>query len=82
MPNMIAKFKVINTNLIYSGSEQLTMMAVTSKPFDADGASEDNSFARWTPMGKLEMTVNNPNLIGQFKEGDEFYIEFTKVEKP
>jgi hypothetical protein len=78
---MIAKFKVTNTDPIYSGSETLTMMAVTSKPFDAEGASEDNSFARWTPMGELKMTVNNPSLIGQFKAGDEFYLTFTKVEK-
>jgi len=54
-------------------TENISMMAVTSKPFDKDGNSEDNSFARWTPSGKLEISITNPDLIGQIKEGQVYY---------
>lgn len=59
--------------------EQLTLIAVTSKPFDPDGNSEDNSFSRWTPSGKLEMSITNPNLLGIFKQGQKFYLDFTEA---
>lgn len=51
--------------------------AVTDAPYDADGKSEDNDFARWTPTGVLEMTITNPNLFDAFKEGDKFYLDLT-----
>jgi hypothetical protein len=79
---MTAKFVV--TGVIEQGepkvSEILQMQPVTSKPFDAEGASEDNSFARWTPSGNLEMTVNNPALFGRIKVGDAYRLTFDKCE--
>lgn len=61
--------------------ESLTLMAVTGKePFSADGESEDNTYARWTPTANLTMSITNPALIGKIKEGDTFYVDFTKVE--
>jgi hypothetical protein len=53
------------------------MMAVSDKPFDADGNSEDNSFAKWTPSGELKMTITNPNLFGKLVEGQKYYLDFT-----
>jgi hypothetical protein len=53
------------------------MMAVTSKPFDKDGNSEDNSFARWTPCGELSISITNPDLFGKIQEGQAFYLDFT-----
>jgi hypothetical protein len=82
MSKMVAKFKV--REVIPSGEpvtgETLKMSPVTSKPFDAEGASEDNSFAKWTPSGSLEMFVQNPALIGTIKAGDTFLITFDKVD--
>jgi hypothetical protein len=52
-------------------------MAVSDKPFDKEGTSDDNSFAKWTPSGTLEMNVCNPNLFGHFREGDKYYLDFT-----
>lgn len=60
-------------------SEVVQMAPVTSKPFDQDGNSEDNSYARWTPSGSLSLTVTNPNLIGKFKIGQRFYVDFTEA---
>jgi len=42
--------------------EEINMAPVTGKPFDADGNSDDNSFARWTPCGSLNLTISNPAL--------------------
>lgn len=77
---MIAKFKVTKVTKHAPNCEELQFMAVTDKPFDAGGTSEDNSFATWTPSGELKMTVQNPNLIGQIKEGEKYYLNFTKAD--
>ena len=61
------------------GSETLTMYPVAGT-FDKDGNSEDNTFARWSPSGKFEMTITNPNLFGKFKAGEKYYLDFTKAE--
>jgi hypothetical protein len=61
-------------------SERLEMMAVVSGT-DADGYSEDNTFARYTPTARLSMTVLNPALFGQYKSGDKYYADFSKAEE-
>jgi hypothetical protein len=59
-------------------SERLTFRAVgKAGGYPADGSDEDNSFARWTPSAELTMTVNNPALLGKYKSGDKFYVDFT-----
>lgn len=76
---MRAKFKVDSIEK-YEGSEALTLSAVYADSYGENGESEDNDFARWTPFGELRMTVNNPNLLGAFKEGEKYYLDFTKAE--
>lgn len=53
---------------------------VSNKPFNPDGESEDNSFARWTPSGSVELTITNPDLFGKFVAGQKFYVDFTPAE--
>ena len=76
--SMIAKFVLNKVTKQSETCEELQFNAVTSKPFDADGKSEDNDFARWTPTGEIKMTVTNPALIGSLKEGQAFHVEFTE----
>lgn len=76
---MRAKFRITKITKSET-SVQLEMQAVTSKPFDANGNSEDNSFSRWTPSGKLEMAITNPALFDKFTEGQAFYLDFTAAE--
>ena len=78
--NMRAKFEVVEVTTPYPGTEELHMRAVTEKPFDEGGNSEDNSFAKWSPTGELRMEITNPNLHGTFKAGDKYYLDFTKAE--
>jgi hypothetical protein len=42
---------------------------------------EDNSFAKTTPSGKVELTVANKELHGVYKPGDVFYVDFTPIPK-
>jgi hypothetical protein len=88
--NMRAKFEVrvvkpfkhfIPETGGYGPTEYVSLVfaAVTEKPFNADGVSEDNSFAQWTPTAKLEMTVTNPNLFDTFKPGQKYYLDFTEA---
>ena len=41
---------------------------------------EDNSFAKATPSGSCELTIDNPALRGQLKPGQKFYVDFTFCE--
>jgi hypothetical protein len=83
---MRAKFQVakVDQNRDTSGqlsSVNLEMTAVTEKPFDADGASDDNSFARWSPSGSFYINIANPNLFDQFEVGEKYYLDFTQAEE-
>ena len=61
--------------------ETLSMSAVTSstKPYGPQGENEDNTFARYTPMASFSATINNPALLGKFKQGQKFYLDFTEA---
>lgn len=61
--------------------ETLEFVAVSEKPYNLDGESEDNSFARWTPSAELKMTVTNPNLFGTLKVGEKYYLTFEKAKE-
>ena len=76
---MRAKMKVMAVTPAYDGAEILKMFPVCGK-FDQDGISEDNTYAKFTPSGNLELVVNNPSLKGKIKEGQTYYIDFTLVE--
>ena len=42
--------------------------------------SENTSFWEATPIGKLEITITNPNTQGFFEAGKEYYLDFSKCE--
>jgi hypothetical protein len=41
-------------------------------------SAEDNSYARATPSGSLNLEINNDKLRGVVKPGQEFYVEFAR----
>jgi hypothetical protein len=86
-PTMRAKFYVTNVEKYHPNDNpeavtgiRLTMSAVSEKPFDTDGVSEDNSFARWSPSGSFEIQIANPNLFDKFEVGQRYYLDFTAAE--
>jgi hypothetical protein len=65
-----------------SGCETWHFYAVCkSDGYPADGSDENNTFANWTPSASLQMTVTNPELLGRFRLGDTFYVDFTPAPK-
>ncbi len=77
MPIMRAKMRISGIAR-YEGSETLLLHAVAKNDgYPADGADEDNSFARWTPCAELQISITNPQLLGRFKEGETYYLDFT-----
>jgi len=40
---------------------------------------EDQRYAKATPSGKIEMTIDNPPAADQLKLGEFFYVDFTPV---
>lgn len=79
MPKMRAKMQISQISGTPT-SEQLHFHGVAAKAYPADGSDEDNTFARWSPSVELKISITNPALIGQFKVGEKFYVDFTPAE--
>lgn len=79
MPNMRAKMQISQINANPS-CEQIHFHGVAAKAYPADGTDEDNTFAKWSPSVELKISITNPALIGQFKVGDKFYVDFTPAQ--
>lgn len=77
---MRAKMRLNSVNGEYQGYEALSFSAVAkSEPYGDDGYDENNTYAKFSPSGSLSLTVANPNLLGKFKAGEEYYLDFTKA---
>ncbi len=77
---MRAKMKVQSV-VKTEGAEKLSMSPVCKTGgYDADGLDEDNTFAKFSPSGQLELTVANPALFGKINPGDTYYLDFIKAE--
>lgn len=74
MKNILCKFEVVGLIRNDEHTQNVRLMAVTEKPFDKDGNSDDNLFARWTPTGSLDLFVTNPDVIGFFVGGERYYV--------
>ena len=79
MTVMRAKF-VLQSVTATEHAETLLFNAVC-KPngYPADGLDEDNTYAKFSPSAKLEMTVTNPALWGKLRPGAKYYVDFTEA---
>lgn len=64
----------------FAESERVFMNAVAAKSYPADGSDEDNTYAKFSPSGTLELTIANPALRGKVQAGTKFYLDFTLAE--
>jgi len=39
--------------------------------------AEDNSYSAATPLGKITMTITNPDAVAKLPIGGVFYVDFT-----
>ena len=78
MSSMRAKMRV--SSVIPNGDcETLNFNAVSkNEGYGAEGLDENNTYATFTPSANLSMYINNPALIGKFKVGEEYYLDFIK----
>lgn len=69
-----AKF-VVSEKTEYAGGQspvRVVLQAVTS------GSPENESFFKWTPSGKIEMSVK-PEVAAELKVGEPYYVDFTSA---
>lgn len=79
MPAMRAKMR-LNSVTNFGTTEVLEFNAVArSSSYPADGSDEDNTYAKFSPSGSLNLTVANPALLGKFTPGQTYYLDFTEV---
>jgi hypothetical protein len=75
---MRAKLQISGVTPSDDGTQEvLEFFAVTGNPFDSEGLSDDNTYAKWSPSGSLKLTVANPALLGAFAVGEKYYVDFT-----
>lgn len=86
-PAMRAKLRVLILNEHYHGldksksSETVSFTAVSkSDGYDETGEDENNTYAKWSPSARFDITIANPALFDQFKNGQEYYVDFTLAE--
>lgn len=62
------------------GCETLEIGAVCkNEGYDESGLDENNTFSKFTPTADLRMTITNPELLGEYDQGQEFYVDFLPV---
>ncbi len=60
----------------HDGSEQIN----DEIALYAVSGDENKPWSRFTPSGKLEMTIDNQALIGAFKPGKIYFIDIAEAE--
>jgi hypothetical protein len=67
----------INSGSFYKSTgvpvREITMSAVYG------GSEENQSFAESTPSGSITFQLNNSACADEFKPGDAYYVEFTRI---
>lgn len=48
---------------------------------DASRDTENARFTKATPWGKIEMGIDNPAALEQFKAGKQYYVDFTPADE-
>lgn len=69
-----AKFRVSHVIQYADGSEAVELTAANGR---ADTANAQ--WSKWTPSGKLTMTINNPGAQGQLKPGNYYMLTLSEA---
>jgi hypothetical protein len=75
-----AKFNVISVVDQGTAPNPKNAEIVTLLPvYSPDPESENHAFWTATPQGRVEMTINNQDAWGKFKQGSQYFVDFTPV---
>ncbi len=82
MTERLMRAKLVASNVErFIGFDNIKFRAVAAQSYEqTKGADENNTFAWFTPHAALEVTINNPALVGKISPGDTFYVDFTPTE--
>jgi hypothetical protein len=81
MSNITMRAKMqVNKVERFPGTDKITCNAVAAKAYPADGTDEDNTYAKFSPSGSLELSIANPALLGVIEPGQKFYLDFTPAD--
>ena len=69
-----ARFRVMNVNDYGTYRQVFLTPVLTNDPQDPN-----HSWSKYTPSGKLEMTITNPTAYEQFKVGKLYHMTFEEV---
>jgi hypothetical protein len=74
-----AKFRVsaIKTKQWSKGAPSQTTVELDA--VWADGIEENKRYAKYTPSGKIELTIDNPPALEFFEIGKYVYVDFTEA---
>ncbi len=75
--NVRAKFQCQSINHIMTHSPGEQTAILTFAPVYDNGSGENKTWSKYTPQGKLEMTVTNPDAVAAFEVGKSYYLDFT-----
>lgn len=74
MEKLLAKMKVGSVTDFGNDNFEANLTAV-------QGDSEENkTYSMYTPRAEAKLHITNPKAIGFFEAGDEYIVEFSKVE--
>lgn len=77
MTAMRAKFQVTKVER-HPSCDNVHFTAIAKQAgYPADGSDEDNTYAKFSPAAKCEITIANPALIGKLNPGEKYYVDFT-----
>lgn len=71
-----AKFKV---DQIKEAVADNTRQVILSAVYSSDKNSENYTWSKYTPSGRIEMNITNPAAYDQFEIGKEYLVTFEKV---
>jgi len=52
-------------------SSQITLGAVSD--------AENKTWSKWTPMGEIRLTINNPEALKTFEIGKFYFVDFNEA---
>ncbi len=84
--NSMMRAKMIISRIeedIENGKYEVLHMSAVGKndPYDKNGSDENNTYAQYTPSASLTIDIRNPDLLGKFKRGEVYYLDFTKADR-
>jgi len=74
MRTLQAKFKVGSVVDYGNNNHEANLSPVVS------GSEENKSFSMYTPSGSIKLHITNPDALGFFEAGEEYYITFSPAE--